>query len=364
MKRRIRYLTPLQKTLAGLTVTLLVVITSTVAYRLNGWSWEDSFYMVIVTIFGIGYREIQPVDTSTLRWITIGLIVLGYAAAIYTVTGLAQMVIDGQLRKLLGERKMQRDISRLNQHIVICGFGRMGSKLAESLVVRGKRLVVVEQNAEQVAMAQELGYLVVQGNATDEEVLKEAGIERAAVLATVLSNDVANVFITITAHDLNPGLEILARAEETSTIKKLRQVGASKIVLPASIGADRLANLILRPSAESLLRNAQLAEGLNEDLFSLGLRLDDLQIEHGSALIGQSVERLRENCNHQVLIVALRAAGGEIILTPSLDQILSQGDCVVILGRDQDICQLCEQFDLRSELEMESQEVESMVDRN
>ncbi|HBE68298.1 MAG TPA: potassium channel protein, partial [Planctomycetaceae bacterium] len=196
--------------------------------------------------------------------------------------------------------------------------------------------------------------LAIEGNATEEGTLKSAGIERASSLTTCLSDDVANLFITITAHDLNPELTILARAEQPSTVKKLRQVGASKVILPASIGADRLANMILRPSAETLLAQAQLPQGLNDDLASIGLRLDELEIQAGSSLIGGTIDDLKIHGTTPFLIVALRDAAGEVVLNPVSSQSLALGDCVVILAHDDDIPELCSRYALQSELDEDS----------
>ncbi|MCA9128238.1 MAG: potassium channel protein [Planctomycetales bacterium] len=341
---------PIARIVNGLLITLAVVFCAVVGYVLHGWTWEDSFYMVVITISGVGYGEVNPVNTPVLRWITISLIVLGYIAALYTVGGFVQLVIDGELRRFWGVRRMQREIDRLNQHVVICGFGRMGRKLTEALATRGKPLIVIDQAETAVQEARSFGCLAIQGNATEEKILSAAGVERAAVLTTVLSDDVANLFITITAHELNPKLEIMARAEQTSTIKKLRQVGASRVILPANIGADRLANMILRPSAESLLKQAELPEGLNDDLLSIGLRLDELEVQPGSPLIGGTIADLKIHGTTPFLIVALRKAAGEVLLNPNRSMSLGLGDCVVILAHDEDIPRLCDRYALQSEL--------------
>lgn len=333
----------------GLLVMLAIVFAAVVGYVLNGWSWQDSFYMVVITISGVGYGEVHEVDTPVLRWLTISLIILGYLAAIYTVGGFAQLLIDGEFQRILEVRRMNREIEQLNQHIVICGFGRMGRKLAQSLAERGKPLIVIDQNEASVAEARSFGCLAIHGNATEESSLRAAGVERASILTTVLSDDVANLFITITAHNLNPKLEILARAEKSSSIKKLRQVGASKVILPANIGADRLANLILRPSAESLLQKAGLPEGLNEDLASIGLRLDELEIQSGSPLIGGTLADFLTRCSNRFLAMALRREG-EVELNPNPKKELHNGDCVVILAHETEIEELCKKFSLQSEL--------------
>jgi voltage-gated potassium channel len=351
-------LNPTTRIIFGLLVMVAIVLAATLGYVLNGWSWYDGFYMVVITVSGVGYGEVRSVDTPALRWVTISLIVFGYLAVIYTVGGFAQLLIDGELQRILGVRRMNREIERLNQHIIICGFGRMGRKLTQSLAERGKPLIVIDQHEPSVLEARGYGCLAILGNATEESVLREAGVERASILTTVLSDDVANLFITITAHELNPKLEILARAENSSTIKKLRQVGASKVILPANIGADRLANMILRPSAESLLQKAELPEGLNEDLASIGLRLDELQLQSGSSLIGGTLADFLRRCSNRFLAVALRREG-EVELNPNPSKTLLEGDCLVILAHDTEIEALCSKFSLQSELEKETSAAES-----
>ncbi len=341
---------PTRRIVVGLILSALIFFAALLAYVLSGWSWLDSLYMVVITVSGVGYGEVHPISTPALRWITIALIVLGYTAVIYTVGGVARWIVDAEVRHTMGIRKMQKTIDKLEKHVVICGYGRMGSKLAEALNSRGKPLLIIDQDMARVELARGHGFLAIVGNATEEEVLLSAGVARASVLTTVLSDDVANVFITITAHELNPHLEILARAEQASTIKKLRQVGASRVILPASIGADRLAQMILRPSAETLLQQAELPEGLNHDLTALGLRLDELEIQDASPLIDGSIADLKIRGKRPFLIVALRTLQGEVRLNPSSSDRLRQGDRVVILAHEADLPQLCSRYALQSEL--------------
>ncbi len=342
---------PVARIVTGSIFTMAIVLAAIVGYVLNGWSWQDALYMVVITIFGVGYGETVPVDTPELRWITIALIFCGYIAVVYTVGGFAQLLIDGELRRMLGVKRMEKEIEKLRDHVIICGFGRMGSKLAEQLAKRGRSLIVIDQDEDRVEEARGFGCLAIQGNATEEQVLRNAGCAHASILTTVLSDDVANLFITITAHDLNPSLEILSRAERTSTIKKLRQVGASKVILPANIGADRLANMILRPSAESLLGQAELPEGLNHDLSSLELKLDELEVRAGSPLVGGTLDDLQLMGEHRFLVVALRKSNGEVLLHPKGNSQLKKEDTVVILAHEEDIELLCEHYRLHRELE-------------
>lgn len=344
-------ITPARRILTGLMITLLIVFAAIFGYVLYGWSWQDALYMVVITIFGVGYGETQPVDTPFLRWLTISLIICGYVAAIYTVGGFAQLLLDGELRRLLGVKRMKKEIERLSDHVVICGFGRMGRKLAQALATHGKDLIVIEQVKERVEAARGFGCLAIHGNATEEHILRQAGLERAAILTTVLSDDVSNLFITITARGINPQLEILARAEHTSTIKKLEQVGASHVILPANIGADRLANMILHPSAESLLSQTELPESLTDDLSSLGLRLGELEVTASSPLLGSTLDKLLDKDKHRFLVIAIRNRAGEVSLQPAGDYALKRGDCVILLAPGNELDLLQQRYAQRSEME-------------
>lgn len=257
---------------------------------------------------------------------------------------------------------MQREIEHLTGHTIVCGFGRMGSMLAESLSERKRAFVLIDTDKSKIDEAAALGYLALQGDATHEDVLKLAGIEKAGALATVLSSDVNNVFITITARGLHPDLQIIARAEQPSTTKKLKQVGATNVILPAAIGADRLANMILRPSAESLLQQAKLPEGLNEDLAAIGLRLDELEIEQDSKLVGGRIHDIHVRGHRGFLIVAIRRQSGQVIVSPDGNEKLKAGDCLIVLGSQDDIPELCSRYALRSE--KDADDLENSVELN
>ena len=181
--------------------------------------------------------------------------------------------------------------------------------------------------------------------------LKAAGIERAAILASVVSDDASNVFLTITAHELNPSLIIYSRAEQLSTIKKLQHVGATKVISPAHIGADRLAHLILTPTAESILQQSHLPEGLNEELEDLGLKLDELEIPAGSILCGKTLLQAQSEVGHGLLTVAVKSSTGSIKLSPLLTDALQANDVWIVMGRKEDLTALRRTFQLSSRCE-------------
>ncbi len=352
---------PARRLMFGGCVFILVFIIAVLGYRIQGWSWLDSLYMVVITIFGIGYGEVRPVETPLLKTYTIGVIVMGYASFFYVFGSFVQMVIDGEVNHLLGVRRMIRQIEELHNHVVICGYGRMGRLLAEKLASRGQQLLIIDLDETRIQQASDAGHLVLRGNATEDELLCAAGVERAAILATVLSDDVANLFITITARELNPKLRILARAEQPGNAAKFRAVGADQVILPAAAGADRLAQMILRPSAEALLRRADLPQAFFDHLETLGLVLGELQVHARSHLLNQPLAQLNQHKPLNFLVVALRKQNGHVVMRPDDDALMNLGDSVIVLGHEEDIANVSEAFSLDRDLDADASSAKAMA---
>jgi len=341
---------PIRKILTGILLFFSICVIAVLGYMAAGWKLEDSIYMVIITIFGVGYGEVQPVQSPGLRALTILVIISGYAAVIYTVGGFMQMLIDGELNKALGERRMSKDIERLENHTIICGVGRMGTILARELQKADKSFVVIDCDERRLQNAQDQGYLVINGDAKEEFILEQAGICRASVLATVLSDDATNVFVTITAREMNPDLMIIARGENPRTEKKLLGCGANKVVLPTAIGAAKVAQLVIRPTAENMLEQLTCQSDMNEELGHIGLRFDELKVSAGSPLVAKKLSDIEVRSNHGFLIVGILHADGSTVLNPNSETSLSTSDIVIVLGHDDDIPQLAERFGVTVEV--------------
>ena len=306
--------------------------------------------MVVITIFGVGYDEVRPVDTLTLRTVTMMLIVVSYGCVICIAGGFVQMVMEGEINRALSRRRMTQGIEKLTEHTVLCGYGRAGRILADELGRAGAAFVVVDHDEEKLTDAEAAGLLVVEGNATEEDVLRRAGVERAATVASVLPDDAANVFITLTARELNPDVEIIARAENPSTEKKLLRSGANRVVLPAVIGGQRMAQLITRPGAEQMLASSSAKTELEHELGTIGLKLDELPVSAGSPLDGCPVSDIELRGNRGFLIVAVRRASGEIALDPPCECVLAAGDAVIVLGHAGELPQLEKRYAAAKEI--------------
>ncbi len=341
---------PLQRLLTTAAFFLATCAVVSSVYVAHGWGLADAIYMVVITIFGVGYGEVRPVDTLTLRTVTMMLIVVSYGCVIYIAGGFVQMVMEGEINRAINRRRMTRGIDELTGHTILCGYGRAGRILAAELEAAGTAFVVVDQDEEKLNDAEATGMLVVEGNAIEEEILLRAGASRARVLATVLPDDAANVFITLTARELNPEVEIIARAENPSTEKKLLRSGADRVVLPAVIGGQRMAQLITRPGAEQMLANSESNVELQHELDTIGLKLDELLVTAGSPLDGHALSDIDLRGNRGFLIVAVRRSDGEIVLDPPGDCPLAGGDAIIVLGHAGELPQLEKRYSVSKEI--------------
>lgn len=342
--------TPLNRLLTTIAVFVATCTLVGVVYAAHGWDPADAVYMVVITAFGVGYGEVRPIDTLTLRAVTMLLIIVSYGCVISIAGGFVQMVMEGEIVRVLNRRRMTRGIEELRGHTILCGYGRAGKILAEELKAAGSAFVVVDQNVEKLNEAEAAGMLILEGNAIEEEVLLRAGVERARVLATVLPDDAANVFITLTARELNADVRIIARAEHPSTEKKLLRSGADRVVLPAVIGGQRMAQLITRPGVEQMMADTAGHADLQHELDAIGLKLDELRVTAGSPLDGHRIEDIVLKGNRSFLIVAVRRPSGEVIVDPPCDCPLSGGDAVIVLGHIGELPQLEKRYSAPKEM--------------
>lgn len=296
---------PMRNLIGGISFVLTVMACAIAAYMHWGWSFGDALYFTILTVFTVGYDEVHPIDTAGLRIITMTLIVLGCSGTIFLTGALVQFITFNQINEILGVRRMKNQIEDLRGHVIICGYGRIGTMLARELVAGRRRFVVLERSEARQVQAQAHGHLCLIGDATEEEALRRAGIERAAVLATVLPDDALNVFITLSARSLNANLTIIARGEAAATERKLLQAGANRVVMPTHIGAERIAEIILYPELSSSIRAPQ--REASASLRQLGLELEVVIAEDGAPFAGCTVAEIEQSAGHGFLVLAVQA---------------------------------------------------------
>ncbi len=306
---------------AGLliTVTALGVVGYVV---IEGWSWFDALYATVTTLTTVGGGEPRPPSTAGRAW-TLGLIVLGVGGVFYVLVATAEFVLEGQLGKLVGRRRMRRRVERLNNHFVLCGFGRVGSEIARQFSEEGVEFVVVDVNQGSLAEASEQGYRVVLGNAAQLDVLQDAGIERARGLVAAVDNDADNVYVTLSARVLRPDLFIVARANELDAEPKLRLAGANRVISPYTIGGRRMANLAMRPIAVDFV-DTVLSVGASD------LLLEDLSVSASSRWIGKTVGEL-PGADKEILVLAI-SREERLMFRPDAATQLKMGDELVVAG--------------------------------
>ena len=314
----------------GLFLVLLIALAIIVYHQFGPYeTWTEAAWFVIITLSSVGYGENSELSPG-LQLFTIFIIVVGITSLAYTFGGFLQFLLAGELESVLGRERMTREINQLDKHTVVCGYGRIGSILAGDLHRHGHRFVVIERESEKAEHARSLNYLCIHGDATEDAILVAAGVGRARALITGLPTDADNVFITLTARNLNRDLTIIARAEHPTTERKLRQAGANRVVMPAAIGAQQMSRMITRPSTADLME--LVAEQSNLDV-----ELDELAIGGDSPLVGKSIRQTEAHAKYGLLLVSIKQSSGAMIFNPDADQLLAQGDIIILMGRYTDI---------------------------
>jgi voltage-gated potassium channel len=321
----------------GFTALGFVMLYGVAGYMAMGWTFMDSFYQVFITVSAVGLTEVHPLVSTPLRLHTMMVIALGLFSVAFTIGGFISLLTEGELRKYLGHQRMMRQIETLTGHTIVAGFGRVGALVCEGLASSEMPFVVIELEHGRGAEMEARGYLHLFGDATDETILKEAGIERAGVLVTAMPNDAANVFITLTARELSPHLMIIARAEQPTTQKKLRQAGANHVITPAAIGARRIVSLLTNPTALELVE-------LVTQRSSLAIEMDEIPIRPTSPLSGQTLRDADVGRRTGVMVIAVKRADGVVEFPPSGDHPFGPGDSIVLLGRRANLEQFRENF--------------------
>ena len=301
-----------------------VIILGTFGYVLvEGWGLFDSFYMTIITLTTVGYEEVHKL-TSRGRFFSIVLMLTGVGTMFYTFGVGARVLLEGELRSILGRKRLNKKIENLKNHYIVCGYGRMGRIICEELSRHKAPFLVVEGSPEIVAtMDREV--LVMQGDATQDAILKDAGIDRAHGLISVLSSDADNLYVVLSARGLNPQLRIVARASEEGSSKKLMRAGADNVVSPYYIGGLRIAHTLLKPAVVDFIEFATRSENLE-------LQMEEIRVDEKSRIIDQSLYESGIRKDLGVIIVAIKRETGEMEFNPTSTSIIRKGDTLVAMG--------------------------------
>ena len=309
----------------GLAALVGVIVAGTVGYLVLGFPFLDALYQTVTTVATVGFREVRPLSAAG-QVFTIVLILVGVGTALFTFTQFLEAMVEGQIREELGRRRMDRQIARMDGHVIVCGFGRVGRNLAHYVAGAGQDIVVIENDPERAAAA-EGSVHVVRGDATSDEILKEAGIERARVLVTALNTDADNLFVTLTARGLMKDLFIVARARAESSEVKLTQAGADRVVNPQGIGGARMAAFVLHPHVAEFL-DVVMHDG------SLEFRLEEIPVPEDSPLAGKSLRETHIRDSTGALVLAMRDAAGEFTTNPPPEMVLCAGQILIAIGTE------------------------------
>jgi voltage-gated potassium channel len=334
-------MSPFLRFLIAFFSVVLLVLGGTVGYVLiEGWSLSDSLYMTFITLTTVGFSEVRPLSDAG-RHFTIVFLIFSIATVGYSFTILITYIFEGLFFQTMRERRMKKNVKKIKDHFIICGFGDTGKEVALEFKHSKMKFVVVDIDPESSRLTRDESILFIKGDASDDEVLMEANIEQAQGLVSVLPDDEANVFVVLTARQLNAGLLIVSQASEERTIQKLMKAGANRVISPKQIAGRRLASIVLRPSVVNFLD--VIVGGVGG--VDVPMRLEEVRIEEGSPLVGKTLRESGVGQSTGALIVGILGAGGRTRVNPtSTSSIASarllENDILIALGSEEQIDKL------------------------
>ena len=322
-------ITTLRRLRLAVTLVIAVFLVGTIGYLSFGLTLVEAMYQTVTTISTVGFREIGEFSTAE-QLFTMVIIVTGVGTALYTFTLGVQVVVEGQLGDLVGRRRMDKRIAHMRDHVVVCGWGRVGRAVADDLARSGKVVVVVDSDSERL---RQLEHPTVIGDATLDATLRAAGIEHASALVAALTGDAENLFVTLSGRSINPGLFIVARAREEESVPKLARAGADRVVNPQELGAARMASFVVRPHI------AEFVDVVMHER-SLEFRMQEFEVTDDSPIAGKSLREadLRQRAN--VLVLALRHVDGTFSTNPDPDTVIEPKQVIIAVGTGDDLSRL------------------------
>lgn len=315
----------------GLLLVLVIAIGTSGYHYIEGWPWFDGFYMVVTTLTTIGYQEVHPLSHAG-RVFNVFVITSGVSLLLLGVGLLSQALLEFELQSFFGRRRMEREIGRLTDHYIICGMGRVGRSVARELARKPAQFVIIENAEPKRQRFATENWLVLSGDATQEQTLREAQIERARGLIAATTTDATNLYIVLTARGLNPHLKIIARASEDAAEKHLLTAGADSVVSPYSFAGQRIAQSLLRPHVVSFLDTATTHLGMD-------LEIGEVHITAGSMFAGKTLESSRIRQERGVIVLAIKRRDA-MRFNPAPDERIEPNDCLIAMGEPAQLRQL------------------------
>jgi len=292
------------------------------------WDFTSSFYMMVITLSTVGFMEVNELSEQG-RIFTALIIMCGVGGFVYIAGAFAQVLIDGRLQTLWGRHKMMKEIGKLRNHFIVCGHGRIGSIVVQEIAAEGHDVVVIEQSPELIDKMEQDGILCLEGDATSDQMLLNAGLMHAKSLISALTSEAANVYVTLTARQLNPKITIVARAGDKSHIARLELAGANRVVLPHFIGGVRMAQNVLRPTVTNFIELAVRG--------GIDLQMEELEVSPTSELCEKDIIQSQIRPRFNLIIIAIKRASGDMVFNPGPKEVINANDTLLAVGKKTDL---------------------------
>jgi voltage-gated potassium channel len=320
-----------ERAILSITFVLLVLVVGTIGYhKIEGWRLFDSFYMTVITLTTIGFQEVYPL-TENGRIFTMVLVFFGLGVVFYAINNGIKAILEGELQGVFERRRLDRMLKSMKNHFIVCGYGRMGRIICREFQERKVPFVVIEKQPQKLDVDDKT--IILQGDATSDELLKKAGIERARGLISVLPTDAQNLYVVLSARGLNPNLFIVARVAEEGAEEKLLRAGASKVISPYHIGALRIAHAVLKPAVVDFIEFATKTGHVE-------LQMEEVPVSEGSSLVGKTIHQAGIGRELGVIVVAIKRGSGEMKFNPTHSTVIKAGDTLIVIGEVQNIKKL------------------------
>ncbi len=322
----------LKKLKIAVLLLLAIILTGMVFYHfIEGWDFLSSLYMTIITISTVGYGDFYP-RTNLGKIFTMLLVIFGVGTMLYTVGLMAESMVEGRIRKIMGRGKMENTIKKMKDHYLICGCGRIGYLICKELAEAKVGFVVIDNNPEVLQKIEDEGFIYYKGDATNDKTLIGAGMQRAKGIVCVLPTNAENLYVILTAKELNPRIFILSRSEEEHSEHRLLRAGADRVMSPYTLGGMRMAMAILRPAMLDFIE-------LTTNRQSLDLRMEEMDVCEGAPIIGKSLEESDIRSKYGLIIVAVKKESGRMIFNPLATYVIEKGDRLIAMGEDENVKQ-------------------------
>ncbi len=299
----------------------------------EGWSFMEALYMTVITLTTVGYREVRDLDTTGQLW-TMALLITGVGTLFYAAVSSVELAVEGAVQGYFERRRMRARIDKLNGHYVLCGFGRVGHQVAREFTRDGVPFVIVDNNPQKVEECLSEGYLAMLGEASDDDILEEAGVQRARGLVAAVNSDADNVFVVLSARKINPGLHIVARASSDESAAKLEIAGADRTLSPYAVGGRRLASLATQPLVVDFLDIVTRGE------HGIEFRLEEFGVPKESPLANHTIAEIQIGEKTGAMVLAIRTYEGKFDTTPSAQDRIQPNDTLIVLGTREQITRL------------------------